>query len=194
MKIYFIRHGEAVDDIENRYGGWADYSLTEKGIQTAQETGKKLKSMGIEPEIILTSPFVRARRTAEEISKILELPIEDFQYLKERNTYGLLCGVKKEEAKEKYPDLVEAHENDKPVYGYEPYDFFLARVKRMIEILSSFDYKTIICVTHGKLLKALLRDIIGKKAKEMGDNCIVEIELDSNANIQFLTSEGIIFE
>jgi broad specificity phosphatase PhoE len=33
MKIYFIRHGEAMDDVENRYGGWADFPLSPKGVE-----------------------------------------------------------------------------------------------------------------------------------------------------------------
>lgn len=194
MKIYFIRHGESIDDIENRYGGWADYALTEKGIQTARETGQKLKDRDLKAEAILTSPLLRAKQTAEEIGRALNLPIQVFHYLKERNTYGLLCGMNKNEAKEKYPNLVEAYENDRPVHGYEPYEFFLQRVKKMVEKLPSFGYNIVICITHGKLLKALLNDIIDRKAKELGDNCIIEVELDSEGNLQFLNSEGVVFE
>jgi len=121
------------------------------------------------------------------------LPIESFVYLKERNTYGLLCGENKAEAKEKYPDLVKAYENDQPVHGYEPYDMFLTRVKEMVNKLCLLNYKSVICVTHGKLLKALANDVMNKKASEFGDNCVLEVNLDSEGNLEYINSEGIIF-
>lgn len=192
MKIYFIRHGEALDDVENRYGGWADYSLSPKGVEQARATGQKLKGRGVAAEAILTSPFQRAHQTAEELGKILNLPVETFVYLKERNTYGLLCGERKDAAKEKYPELVAAYENDEPVWGYESYDFLLQRVRRLVELLPSLGYKTLICVTHGKLLKALLNDVIGGRGvEELEDNCVVEVELTGGGGAEVINLEGV---
>lgn len=195
MKIYFIRHGEAMDDVENRYGGWADYPPSPKGIEQARATGRKLKSRGVAAEAILTSPFKRAHQTAEELGKILNLPVETFVYLKERNTYGLLCGEEKYEAKEKYPELVAAYENDEPVLGYEPYDFLLERVRKLVELLPLLGYETLICVTHGKLLKALLNDIVGgREVEELEDNCIVEVELTVGGGVKVVNTEGVTFK
>jgi len=196
MKIYFIRHGEAMDDVEDRYGGWADPSLSPKGVEQARATGEELKSRGVSlAEVIFTSPLQRACQTADEIGKALSLQIETFVYLKERNTYGLLCGERKDEAKEKYPDLVSAYENDEPVAGYEPYKAFLERVKKLVELLPLLGYETLICVTHGKLLKALLNDIIGgQKVGKLGDNCIVEVEFHKDGNLEVLNTEGVVFE
>ncbi|MBM4402448.1 MAG: histidine phosphatase family protein [Candidatus Cloacimonetes bacterium] len=193
MRIYFIRHGESIDDTENRYGGWADFPLTQKGIEQARETGKKLKNQGVTADIILTSPLLRAKQTAEEISKFLGLSVELFVYLKERNTYGLLSGLKKDEAAEKYPQLASAYENEQPVDGFEPYEQFLQRVKKLIELLPTLGYETVICVTHGKLLKALLNDVIGVEAKEFEDNCIIETELEGRS-LKVVSSEGVVFE
>ena len=195
MKVYFVRHGEAMDDVEDCYGGWADYPLSPKGIKQALNTGQKLADQGTGAEIILTSSLLRAKETAEEISKVLELPVEEFVYLKERNTYGLLCGVNKDEAKEKYPELVKAYEGGRPVLGYEAYDFFLERVRKLIELLLGLGYETVICVTHGKLLKALLEDVAeSKKVARLGDGCIVEVTLDKKGHLEILDSEGVVFE
>lgn len=193
MRIYFIRHGESVDDVENRYGGWADFPLTQKGIEQARETGKKLKNKEVTADIILTSPLARAKQTAEEISKTLNIPMEVFVYLKERNTYGLLSDLRKNEAAKKYPQLASAYKNEQPVDGFEPYEQFLQRVKKLVELLPALGYKSVICVTHGKLLKALLNDVIGAKAKEFEDNCIIETELQSG-HLEFISSEGVDLE
>ena len=102
--------------------------------------------------------------------------------------------MKKDEAKEKYPELVKAYDNDQPVYGYEDYEWFLKRVKKLVEKLSSLNYKSVVCVTHGKLLKALTNDIINKKAKKFEDLCVLEVELNSENNLKVVDSQGIIFE
>ena len=99
MKIYFVRHGEAMDDIRDEYGGWNDAELSKKGISQANETAKNLKTSGIVVEKILSSPLTRAVQTAESFSNEFGVPIETCVYLKERNTYGLLCGVNKTEGK-----------------------------------------------------------------------------------------------
>jgi len=174
-----------MDDVENRYGGWADYPLSPKGVEQARATGQKLKSRGVTAEVIL----------AEELGKILNFPIETSVYLKERNTYGLLCGEKKDEAQEKYPELVAAYENDEPVLGYESYDFLLQRVRKLIELLPALGHETLICVTHGKLLKALLNDIVGgRKVEELEDNCIVEVELGEGGVLKVVNAEGATFK
>lgn len=103
MKVFFIRHGEALDDIEDRYGGWYDPDLSPAGYEGAVGVGKKLKEMNTGAKLILSSPLKRAVQTASKISEVLKIPVEIFVYLKERNTYGLLCGENKDEAKQKYP-------------------------------------------------------------------------------------------
>ncbi len=191
MKIIFTRHGEAMDDIENKYGGWYDPDLSPKGLEGARVCAKQLKSTGVKPGIILCSPLKRAVQTANEISKVLNIPIETFVYLKERNTYGLLCGENKEEAKKKYPDLVAAYDKGEEVLGYEPYDFFLKRVKSALEKLAATKYQTIICVTHSKFLGALFKSILNVPVKEFQDNCWAEIEIDASGKLTLGKTEGI---
>jgi len=101
MKILFVRHGESKDDLINAYGGWADFHLTENGKTQINNTAKKIKNLDIEFVKILSSPLIRAKESSEIISKELNIPIEIFEYVKERNTYGILCGMEKEEARQK---------------------------------------------------------------------------------------------
>lgn len=62
MKIYLIRHSESIDDIEDCYGGIADFDLTENGKNKVVEYSKGLEKYGIEK--IYTSPYKRAYQTA----------------------------------------------------------------------------------------------------------------------------------
>lgn len=191
MKIYFVRHGEAMDDIRDEYGGWNDAELSEKGISQANEAAKKLKETGIVVEKILSSPLIRAVQTAGSFSNEFGVPIEKCVYLKERNTYGLLCGVNKIEAKEKYPELVLAYDEGKEVLGYEEYNFFVKRVKALIEYLAKIN-QDVIAVTHGKMLGAILTEIIGKKPIKIGDSCVIEMNL-SEGNLTLVKCEGLEF-
>lgn len=191
MKVFFVRHGEAMDDIKNSYGGWADDELSPTGRKGAEQVAIKLKKMKTGADLILTSPLKRAAQTAKVIGEVLGIPVETFVYLKERNTYGLLCGENKNEAKQKYPELVEAYEKSEEVLGYEDYQFFLKRVKVMVQKLSSPKNKVLICVTHGKLLGALFKDILRVEVKKFHDNCIAEIDIDNQGNLTLKNTDGI---
>lgn len=193
MKIYFVRHGEAMDDLENRYGGWYDPDLSPKGITQAEETALKLQNRNIEANLVLTSPLLRAVRTAAVIGKALGISVEQFVYLKERNTYGLLCGENKEEAKRKYPELVDAYENGGELPGYERYDALIRRVALLLRKLSEFEQGPIVCVTHGKLLGAIFKDFLHKEAKRFEDNCLAELEISNSGDIRLVSSDGISF-
>ncbi len=63
MKLVLLRHGESVWNMENRFTGWTDVDLTEKGLQEAHEAGKVLKAEGYTFDIAFTSVLKRAIRT-----------------------------------------------------------------------------------------------------------------------------------
>ena len=55
--------------------------------------------------------------------------------------------------------------------------------------------QAVICITHGKLLKALLNDVIGgRKVEKLGDNCVVEVEFHKDGNLEVLNTEGVTFK
>jgi phosphohistidine phosphatase len=72
--IWLLRHGEAEDG-----GGKpdAERDLTEKGERQSRDAGRALKALGVELDVCLTSPKVRARRTAELACEALGAPIEE---------------------------------------------------------------------------------------------------------------------
>ncbi|MGN1381565.1 MAG: histidine phosphatase family protein [Eubacterium sp.] len=88
-KLYFVRHGETVWNVENKICGATDSPLTERGHQQARETGRILKEKMDAGEIhideILTSPLSRACDTAREISDITRIPFRIEPRLMEQN-------------------------------------------------------------------------------------------------------------
>ncbi len=107
MNILLVRHGESVDDLTNQYGGWADFPLTPKGRRQIQSTAEKFKDPDVNFEAVYTSPLARAIESGRIIANYLGIPQKVFLYLKEKNGYGLLSGLNKDEAREEYPELVE---------------------------------------------------------------------------------------
>jgi broad specificity phosphatase PhoE/plasmid maintenance system antidote protein VapI len=189
-KITFIRHGEAVDDIYDQYGGWADPELTTMGILKAHTVADSLKGQNF--DIVFTSPLQRAKKMAEIISSELKLDLKIIQYLKERNSYGLLCGVNKEIAKSKYPELVEAHEKGDYVLGSERIDDFSARVNLVFEFIEREGLSNVICVTHSNVLKDIIGKHLDMKYDKLGDGCKLEVIMKDGL-LKYVGSDGITF-
>lgn len=103
-KIVLLRHGESQWNKENRFTGWTDVDLTEKGQQEARKAGKVLKENGFEFDIAFVSVLKRALRTLwlslEEMDQ-LWIPWEKSWRLNERH-YGALQGLNKAETAAKH--------------------------------------------------------------------------------------------
>lgn len=103
-KLLLIRHGESVWNKENRFTGWKDVDLSEKGREEAKAAGKLLKSEGFEFDLAYTSVLKRAIRTLNIIldeTDTMWLPVIKNWRLNERH-YGNLQGLNKSEMAEKF--------------------------------------------------------------------------------------------
>lgn len=110
-KLVLIRHGESVWNKENRFTGWTDVDLSEKGIEEARRGGKLLKEGGYEFDLVYTSVLKRAIRTMwyvlDEMDRMY-LPVINSWKLNERH-YGSLQGLNKAEMAEKFGEK-QVHE------------------------------------------------------------------------------------
>ena len=190
MKLLLIRHGESEDDILNAYGGWAEFHLTANGKKQLEKTAESISELGVTFEKILSSPLLRAQESAAIISKKINAHVELFEYVKERNTYGIMCGMVKAEARIKYPWLVAAYENGDYVDGSEREEDTVTRAKKAFDLIKARPEKNLAVLTHGVFLKALLPVILGKKLakKEDGGFILIEVAADSS---KVLVENGI---
>lgn len=186
-----MRHGEGVDDVEDRYGGWGDLPLSEKGRDQVRESINKVKKLNV--DLVLSSPLKRAYETAEIVAKGIGKEVKKWLYLKERNTYGLMSGERKDLIKKDYPELHKAYENDEWVLGSEKKQDLIKRLKVMVEKVQEFNVDTILAVTHGKFLAGFVEGFLGKKLDKKEDCCLLEVELKGDA-IKFLRAEGLSFK
>ncbi len=103
-KLVVIRHGESVWNKENRFTGWKDIDLSEKGRVEAIAAGELLKAQGFEFDLAYTSVLKRAIRTLNIIldeMDLMWLPVIKNWRLNERH-YGNLQGLNKSEMAEKF--------------------------------------------------------------------------------------------
>lgn len=150
--IYLMRHGA---DPVDRYGGWSEYGLTEVGRSQVNSAKHKLLGKGITG--IYSSDLNRAKETAEIVADVLSLKITYLPQFREVNN-GLLAGMKKVEAVEKYPgkyfrtlDWAETWPE-----GESPEQFFRRIKSAWYSFKKKVGSRNVLLVTHGGVINIIL--------------------------------------
>jgi 2,3-bisphosphoglycerate-dependent phosphoglycerate mutase len=105
-QLVLIRHGESAWNKENRFTGWVDVGLSEKGLQEAKQAGLALKKAGFTFDVAFTSVLRRAITTLWNVLDGMDLhwiPVQKSWRLNERH-YGALQGLNKAETAAKHGD------------------------------------------------------------------------------------------
>jgi 2,3-bisphosphoglycerate-dependent phosphoglycerate mutase len=106
IKVVLLRHGESVWNKENKFTGWTDIDLSDKGVTEAHRAAKLLIENGYEFDMAYTSVLTRAIRTLWIVlddMKLMWIPQEKSWRLNERH-YGALQGLNKAEMAQKFGD------------------------------------------------------------------------------------------
>jgi len=105
-RIVLLRHGESVWNLENRFTGWTDVGLTQRGVEEAKRAGEIMKEGGFVFDSAYTSVLKRAIKTlwlALESMDLMWIPVHHSWRLNERH-YGALQGLNKAETAAKFGD------------------------------------------------------------------------------------------
>jgi 2,3-bisphosphoglycerate-dependent phosphoglycerate mutase len=97
--VVLLRHGQSAWNLENRFTGWTDVELTDRGRQEARDAGRLLKEGGYVFDVAYTSVLTRAIKTlgiALDVLGLLWIPVTKSWRLNERH-YGALQGLNKAE-------------------------------------------------------------------------------------------------
>lgn len=165
MIIYLVRHGET----EGNRGDFHQTPrtpLTEHGILQAKKVAERLKVKEI--DLIYSSTHDRAIKTAEFISKTLEIPIEPWGNLKEIKRPEEVIGKNiKDPEVVKIDNLVSSNFGKKgwKYSDEENFEDLNARAKQVLDhLLEKHSNQTVLCVTHGTFIKVLVsKAIFGEK-------------------------------
>jgi 2,3-bisphosphoglycerate-dependent phosphoglycerate mutase len=158
--IVFLRHGESVGNLENRFQGQADYPLTEKGRAQAQALAERWQAEGVTFDLCLVSPLLRARQTAEIICAALNVPCEiDPDWMEINN--GLLAGLNSEEATQiaPRPAFMTPYTRYGKI-GESRFEVYL-RAGKCIQALLNRPPGRYLVASHGGILNMALYAILG---------------------------------
>lgn len=163
MEILVVRHGQSVADIEDRYEGRADFELTELGLKQAESVSYWIKD-NYKIDIIYSSPLKRASKTAELIGKETNSKIIFDEALMEWDN-GLLAGLYKKDANEKYPLPKGGRKPHHELAEAESEINFRARAEmfwsKLLEKYEDEQNNTRICiVSHGGMINMLFRSFM----------------------------------
>jgi|SRR5918992_144469 2,3-bisphosphoglycerate-dependent phosphoglycerate mutase len=215
-KLVLLRHGESDWNRENRFTGWTDVDLSEKGSAEARAAGKLLKSEGYAFDLAYTSVLKRAIRTLWIVLDELEqmwLPVEKSWRLNERH-YGALQGLNKAEMAAKFgeeqvllwrrsydtrPDALDA--NDPRYEGRDPRyagvkvpltECLKDTVARVVPYWESTlapavrSGKRVLIAAHGNSMRALV-----KHFDRISDEAIVKVNIPTGIPLVYELDDSL---
>lgn len=155
----FLRHGESIGNAESRWQGQSDYALTDKGRAQTRALVERWKSESVKFDLIIASPLIRAKETAEIIASALNVKVQLDPALLERNI-GEMEGLTAEEVRKRpRPPYVTPYDPI-GVEGEGDWALFL-RAGQALHDLVRRPPGSYLIVSHGGLLNQLMNAIIG---------------------------------
>lgn len=158
-ELYLVRHGETAWSRTGRHTSVTDLDLTEKGVADAVRLGRDLERRDF--DLVLTSPRLRARRTAE-LAGFADAEVDDD--LVEWD-YGDYEGITKEQIRQQVPDWrIWTH----PVPGGESAEQVMARLTRVRDRVIASGARRAIVFSHGHALRVLALSWLGFEVAQGG--------------------------
>ncbi len=162
-RIILVRHGQTEWNRVECFRGHADVPLNDTGLAQAEATGKRVAAEW-QPRAVYTSPLSRAVKTAEAIARRVDLPVEVHPALEDID-YGGWLGLTPDEARARWPDIVEAWygaPQTAQIPGGETLVHLRARAMAGVaELAARHAGQTIVLVGHTVINRIILLGVLG---------------------------------
>ena len=194
-RLILVRHGQSVWNAANRFTGWTDVDLSEKGVEEADEAGLQLADIRF--DVVHTSDLIRAQRTAEIImghnqASGDDVPTRYDRRLNERH-YGALQGLNKAETAEKHGaeqvhvwrrsyDVAPPEGESLEMTAQRTIPYFIDEIVPDLE-----GGLNVLVSAHGNSLRSIVMHIDGISPEE-----IVSLEIPTGEPIHYTYDEGVI--
>ncbi|HTL70083.1 MAG TPA: histidine phosphatase family protein [Candidatus Eisenbacteria bacterium] len=179
-RLVIIRHAESAFNLQNRIQGHMDSALSPKGRRQARRVGLRIKKMKLKIDKIFSSDLVRAWATTQEIARHMRVPVVRDARLREI-FLGAWEGMTPEEVDEKYDKGYQRwlrSPSSCRIPGCETVARFRRRVTRRVRAIARQNRgKTVLLVTHGGVITALLADWL----KADFDNILLNLQIDNTS-------------
>ncbi|MCP6726541.1 MAG: histidine phosphatase family protein [Patescibacteria group bacterium] len=156
MKLYLVRHGESISNVKGSIVQPLGSELSEKGKEQAEILAKRFKDIPV--DIILSSPLIRAKQTAEIIQGVIGKEVVYTDLLSERRNPSGFIGKDTEDPEFKKINKLLRDSTDPSFHHSDEENLFdvKERAERLLEFVSSRKEEHILCVTHGVFLKIVI--------------------------------------
>jgi len=189
-KLVLVRHGQSLWNLEERFTGWVDVPLTDKGRDEARRAGEQLEDIRF--DVAYTSALTRAQETLDVILSVLgqRPPVIRDQALNERH-YGDLQGLNKKKTAEKYgADQVKLWRRsfDVPPPNGEALKNTAERTLPFFDraILGDLQLgKNVLVVAHGNSNRSIVM-----KLDQLTKEQVIELELATGVPLVYEIGEG----
>lgn len=194
-RLILVRHGQSVWNAANRFTGWTDVDLSEKGVEEADEAGLQLADIRF--DVVHTSDLIRAQRTAEIImghnqASGDDVPTRYDWRLNERH-YGALQGLNKTETAEKHGaeqvhvwrrsyDVAPPEGESLEMTAQRTIPYFIDEIVPDLE-----GGLNVLVSAHGNSLRSIVMHIERISPEE-----IVSLEIPTGEPIHYTYDEGVI--
>ncbi len=181
MILYLMRHGQTNWNAAERVQGFHDTPLNETGILQARNAAEKLGREDI--ETIYASDLKRAKKSADIVSGILDLPVHYTKRLREMN-FGKAEGLKKSDLIAKFPYIYPAFNDIKNPERYdigypngETIGDVQQRFIKFVNKLSDEGRQSVLLVTHGMLVRIFAESCL-KKTIRLDNGSVLRVVFD----------------
>ncbi|HJL54317.1 MAG: 2,3-bisphosphoglycerate-dependent phosphoglycerate mutase [Candidatus Thalassarchaeaceae archaeon] len=192
--LILIRHGESLWNAANRFTGWTDVDLSDRGIEEAEEAGRQLAEIRF--DIVHTSDLVRAQRTAEIIMRHNQVSKDvstKYDWRLNERHYGTLQGLNKAETAEKHGaeqvhvwrrsfDVAPPEGESLEMTAERTIPYFTDEV-----VPDLAGGNNVLVSAHGNSLRSIVMHIDGISPKD-----IVSLEIPTGEPIHYNYDEGVI--
>lgn len=198
-RFVLLRHGQTAMSVERRYSGRGDVALSDLGAEQAAAAAKRIAALddltGNDTVPVLSSPLTRATQTAQALAEACGSTVSTRDGLVETD-FGRWEGLSFTEASERDPGLHGKWLGDSSVAppGGESFDTVHARVRELRdELLTEFDGRTTVLVSHVTPIKCLLRlaldagpSLLYRLHLDLASISVVEFYPDGNASVRLV--------
>ncbi|MDP8977329.1 MAG: 2,3-diphosphoglycerate-dependent phosphoglycerate mutase [Actinomycetota bacterium] len=191
--LILVRHGESVWNAENRFTGWVDSPLSDRGREEAKKGGERLADEGVRVDHAFTSTLERGIETGQIVLDALgqgDLPQEQAWELNER-FYGFLTGRNKDEARQKFGEeqvhIWRRSFATAPPGGEslkDTTDRALPYFREHIQPLLHSD-NVVLVSAHGNSLRAIVKQLDG-----LDDDAVTGLEIPTGVPIVYEMRDG----
>lgn len=192
--LILIRHGESLWNAANRFTGWTDVDLSDRGVEEAEEAGRQLAEIRF--DIVHTSDLVRAQRTAEIIMRHNRVSGDvqtKYDWRLNERHYGALQGLNKAETAEEHgADQVHVWRRSFDVSPPEGESLKMTADRTIPyftdEIVPDLaGGRNVLVSAHGNSLRSIVMHIDGISPED-----IVSLEIPTGEPIHYTYDEGVI--